>query len=157
MLIDALTADGLSDAEIEAKLYYDFSYFRKRVPRLVPPPSQHYHRVRAVFAVYGRQVDVKTGKPLFNTAAWRRAQNVLLEILEGNAADPPGMQFYYQSLNAKGEPAFDVHGIPLLDCIRGTNDVENTHKQIVTTFSTWFCGPTAFCLNAGIGTTPIFQ
>jgi hypothetical protein len=45
-------------------------------------------------------------------------------------------QFYYQSLNAKGEPAFDEHGIPLLDCNRGTNDTENAHKQIVTTFGT---------------------
>ena len=34
----ALKGDGLSDAQIEAKEYYDFAYFRKRVPRLVPPP-----------------------------------------------------------------------------------------------------------------------
>ena len=56
----ALKADGYSDEEIEAKEYYDFAYFRRRVPRVVPPPSQHYHRVRAVFALYGPQVNSNT-------------------------------------------------------------------------------------------------
>ena len=55
-LIAALKADGLTDEEIKAKEYFEFDYFRKRVPRLVPPPSQHYHRLRAVFAFYGPQV-----------------------------------------------------------------------------------------------------
>jgi len=106
------------------------------VPRIVPPPTQHYHRVRAIYALYGPQLDKTTGRQLLNKAAWGKANNVLAEILAGYAADPPGVQFYYQSLNAKGEPAFDEHGIPLLDCSRGTNDVENSHKQIVTTFGT---------------------
>ena len=69
--------------------------------------------------------------------------------MRGSAADPPGVQFYYQSLDAKGEPAFDEHGIPLLDCNRGTIDVEQSHKQIVTTFSTWYTGiDMAECLLA---------
>jgi len=117
--------------------------------RIVPPLEQHYHRVRAVYALYGPQVDSETKLPLFNEAAWKKANNVLAEILAGYAADPPGKQFYYQSLNSKGEPAFDEHGIPLLDCNRGTNDVENTHKQIVTTFGTWCTGAEmAECLLA---------
>ena len=145
----ALQADGLSDEEIESKMYYDIAYFLKRVPRLVPPPIQHYHRVRAVYALYGNQVDSKTKAPLFNKAAWGRANNVLAEILAGYAADPPGVEFYYQSLDAKGEPAFDEHGIALLDCNRGTNDVENSHKQIITTFGTWCTGvEMADCLLA---------
>jgi hypothetical protein len=119
------------------------------VPRIVPPPTQHYHRVRAIYALYGPQLDKTTGRQLFNKAAWGKANNVLAEILAGYAADPPGVQFYYQSLNAKGEPAFDEHGIPLLDCSRGTNDVENSHKQIVTTFGTWCTGAEmAECLLA---------
>ena len=65
---------------------------------------------------------------------------MLAVILAGYVADPPGVQFYYQSPNPKGEPAFDEHGIPLLDCDRGTNDVENSYKQIVTTFGTWCTG-----------------
>jgi hypothetical protein len=52
-------------------------------------------------------------------------------------------QFYNQSRDAEGDPAFDEHGLPLLDCNRGTNDVENSHKQIITTFGTWCtaCSP----------------
>jgi hypothetical protein len=146
-LIQELKADGLTDKEIEAKLYYDFAYFRMRVPRIVPPPSQHYHRVRAVFAFYGQQRDIKTGAPLFNDAAWGRAKNLLLEILAGFYADPPGMEFYFQAVNAKGEPAFDEHGIPLLVCNRGTSDVECFHRSIMETFSKWCtCVHMADCL-----------
>ena len=47
----ALRGDGLSDEEIESKLYFDLAWFRKRVPRVVPPPSVLYWRVRAVFAL----------------------------------------------------------------------------------------------------------
>ena len=89
----ALKADGLTDAQIEAKQYYDFDYFRRRVPRLVPPPEQHFHRVRAVFALYGTQADSKTGAPLFNAAAWGRANNVLAEILAGSG--PNSNSFTY--------------------------------------------------------------
>ena len=85
-------------------------------------------------------LDGKTGAPLFNDTAWKKAKCVLDEILAGHCADPPGMQFYFQSLDVHGKPAFDEHGIPLLDCNRGTNDTENTHKQIITTFGTWNCG-----------------
>ena len=86
------------------------------------------------------QLDSKTGNPLFNKRAWAKANNVLIDILEGNAADPPGVNFYFQSLDAKGEPAFDEHGFALLVCNRGTNDVENSHKHIVTSFGTWMVG-----------------
>ena len=132
-----LRSDGLSDEEIEAKEYYDIKYFRDRVPRIVPPPSTQYHRVRAVFEVYGKRTDGKTGAPLFNKAAWKKASNLLKEILCGYYADPPGYSFYSQRLNSKGEPAFDEHGMELIDCNRGTNDVENSHKQIVSTFGGW--------------------
>ena len=37
-LVEVPKGDGLSGAQIEAKGYCDFAYFRKRVPRLVPPP-----------------------------------------------------------------------------------------------------------------------
>jgi hypothetical protein len=50
------------------------------------------------------------------------------------------MKFYFQSVDAKGEPAFDEHRLPLLDCSRGTNDAENLHKHIIATFGTWRAG-----------------
>ena len=64
-----LRQDGLTEDEIEAKMYFDFTYFTKRVPRCVPPPSSHYWRVRGVLIKYGNSVDKKTGMPLFKQAA----------------------------------------------------------------------------------------
>ena len=71
---------------------------------MVLPPSLLYPRVRAVFQLYGNMVDAKTSVPLFNKTNWGRANNVLKEILAGHASDPPGVSFYQQRLNAKGEP-----------------------------------------------------
>jgi len=44
--------------------------------------------------MYGPMLDAKTKGPLFNKAAWKRANNVLKEIITGNASDPCGMTFY---------------------------------------------------------------
>ena len=134
-----LRQKGKSDTDIEAMMYYSFSYFRERVPRIVPPPSVHYHRVRAVFELFGPKVDAETGKSLFNVTAWKKANNVLKEILAGYAADGP-FSFYTQRLNSRGEPAVDADGIALLDCNRGTNDTESVHKHLVTTWGTWCVG-----------------
>ena len=137
---DALKADGLSEDDIEAKMYYDADYFRARVPRVVLPPSKLYPRVRAVFEVYGPKVDSESKKPLFNKTAWAKAAQVLREIVLGLASDPPGVQFYTVKLDAKGQPMLDQYGIALIDCSRGTNDTECVHKQIVTTFGSWNTG-----------------
>jgi hypothetical protein len=73
--------------------------------------------------------DAKTKAPLFNKAAWKKANNVLKlkEILAGNASDPCGMVFYSQQLTAKGEPAYDSHDHAILDCSCGSNDTECAH------------------------------
>ena len=96
--------------------------------------------MRAVFEKMGNMTDSSTGKPLFNATAWKKANNVLKEILEGNAADLPGVEYYTQRLDSKGQPKVDRHGRALLDCERGTNRTEAAHKQIVTTFGTWSAG-----------------
>ena len=61
---------------------FEFSYFRKRVRRHVPPPSVHYHQVRAVYMAFGNKIDSTTKQPLFNKAAWKKADNVLKEVRE---------------------------------------------------------------------------
>ena len=58
----ALRAKGKSEEQIEAMMYYHFAYFRERVPRIVPPPSIHHRRVRAVFLLFGAMKDAETGK-----------------------------------------------------------------------------------------------
>ena len=137
---DTLRYKGFDEHDISSRMYYDFDYFRQRVPRRVPPPSVHYWRVRRVFELFGPIVDSKTKQPLFNEAAWKRALNVLLEILDGNAADAPDYSPYHQRLNARGEPATDEDGLVLLDCSRGTSDTECAHKQICTAFGSWVAG-----------------
>jgi hypothetical protein len=59
--------------------------------------------------MFGPMTDAKTKAPLFNNAAWKKANNVLKEILASNATDPLGMVFYLQQLTAKGEPNYGSH------------------------------------------------
>jgi hypothetical protein len=79
-------------------------------------------------------------KPLFNARAWRKANNVLKEILLGYYSDPPGFSFYTNRLDKQGEPMVDQFRLALLNCNRGTNDVEAIHKQLVALYGTWCTG-----------------
>ncbi len=128
-----------SDVEkrIEAKFYFDISWFCERVPRRVLLPSKLYPRVRVVYELYKSKVDSKTKMPLFGKTVWIKAKNVLKDIIEGYASNPPGYSFYTQCPDNKGELAFDSLGIALINCNHGTNDTECVHKQIVTSFGTW--------------------
>ena len=137
-----LTSFINSDVEklIEAKFYFDISWFHERVPHRVLLPSKLYPRVRAVYELHGSKVDSKTKMPLFGKTVWTKAKNVLKDIIEGYASNPPGYSFYTQRLDNKGELAFDSLGIALINCNHGTNDTECVHKQIVTTFGTWHVG-----------------
>ena len=135
-----LAHNGFSNEDIEALMCYHVDFFRKRVDRRVLPPRQLYWRVRSVFVVFGSKIDSKTGKPLFHERAWKKANNVLKEILQGYYSDPPGFSFYTNQLNKNGEPMLDKSGIALWDCNRGTNDVEAFHKQLVALYGTWCTG-----------------
>jgi hypothetical protein len=106
----------------------------------VLPPSKLYWRLRIVFALYGNKVNPKDGKPLFNDAAWKKANNVLQEVLAGHCSDPPGFDFYHQKLDAHGAPATNSLGLALLECWRGTSLTECAHKQIEHTFGSWHTG-----------------
>ena len=61
-----------------------------------------------------------------------------------NLSDPrPRMiaqQFYFERTDSRGKPLRGEWGEQLIDCNRGTNDTENTHRQIITTFGTWCTG-----------------
>ena len=126
-----LGAKGFSEEDIKAKMYYDVDFFRQRVDRRILPPQQLYWRVRSVYVLFGDKLDSKSRKALFNKRAWNKANNVLKEILLGFYSDPPGISFYTNRLDKRGEPMVDQYGIALLDCNRGTNDVEAIHKQLV--------------------------
>jgi hypothetical protein len=144
-VIRILKENGWDDEDVKNKMYYKPRFFQELVERRVLPPRQLYWRVRAVYVKFGNRIDAKSKKPLFNKNAWKTANSVLKEILRGEASDPPGFNFYTQRLNAKGEPKTNSYGIQLLDCHRGTSDVENQHKQYVTTFGTWHTGVETSC------------
>jgi hypothetical protein len=123
MMLEAeerLRGDGMSTKEIEAKKYFYVKFFRERVERSQLGASKLYWRARAVFVIYGGRIDPKLNFPLFNKAAWEKANNILKEVLLGLHSDPPGLQLYHPQLNAKGEPAKDKLGFQLIECDRGT-------------------------------------
>ena len=77
---------------------------------------------------------------MFNKDAWTKAKNILKEILKEYFSDPPGFSFYLYKFNRRGEIHRNKYNFPLLICNRGTNDVENIHKQILSVFGTWVIG-----------------
>jgi hypothetical protein len=133
-VIDVLLKAGWTINQLETMLYFNPDFFRTRVERMILPPRQLYWRVRAVYVRFGDKIDSKTGLPLFNKAAWKKANNLLKEILLGFYSDPPGFDFYTLQLGEDGLPKTDKYGLQLLHCSRGTNDVENIHKHYATMF-----------------------
>ena len=85
-------------------------------------------------------IDSKTKKPLFNAAAWKKADNVLKEILAGLYSDPPGVQWYTKRMKRDGSVMRNKYGMEMIECARGTNRVESYHKDLVTTFGSWPTG-----------------
>ncbi|KAF6742654.1 hypothetical protein DFP72DRAFT_830205 [Ephemerocybe angulata] len=96
------------------------------IRRIIPPPDQLYAPVAKVFATYGPLKDAATKAPLFNTAAWKTAKQILQLIYDGFVSDPPGINLYVET--GSGEKT----GLPIYRCIRGTNNVEggvHTHLR----------------------------
>ena len=139
-LEDQMKKSGISEDEIKDARCYSPAVFRNCVDRVVPPPSVLYWRVRAVYVLYGNMIDSVTKKPLFNEAAWNKADNVLIEILQGFYSDPPGIQWYSKRLDEEGQVMTNKYGMELLDCARGTNALESYHKDLVITFGSWIAG-----------------
>ena len=119
-LRERMKESGMTDEEIDSELFYRPELFKGCVDRQVPPPSILYWRVRAVFALYGNMIDSKTGKPLFNDAAWKKAKNILKEICAGLYFDPPGMKMYTYEMK-KDKVKTNKYGMEVIECIRGTN------------------------------------
>jgi hypothetical protein len=137
----ALLTAGMTAEQIKRKRFWKPRWFRRRCPAYAPKPEVLYKRVRNVFELFGSQLDAKTGKPLFNEAAWEKANNVLKEVLAGHGSDPPGVCFYHPALADDGSIRRDKYGLILYDCVRGNGMVECIHKQLVDCFGRWQCGP----------------
>ena len=79
-LEDNMKAAGMKEEELRNARYHSPAIYHGCVDRRVPPARELYIRVRGVYTVYGHLKDSASGKPLFNAAAWKKANNVLTEI-----------------------------------------------------------------------------
>jgi hypothetical protein len=82
-----------------------------------------------VCVTFGDMGDADTNKPLFNDTAWKKADNILREILEGlTHFRPTGTFVLHIQIRQDGSPVTTKYGFRLLHCNRGTNDVHfDTH------------------------------
>ena len=139
-LEDHMRDGGMDEKEVQNQQYHNRKLYTSAVNRYAPSPKTLYWRVQAVYVMYGNMTDSKTKKALFNAEAWKKADNVLKEILQGFYSDPPGFEMYTKRLNKKGSVMLNKYKMEMIDCCRGTNRTEAFHKQLVTTFGTWHTG-----------------
>ncbi|KAL7508031.1 hypothetical protein ACHAXN_007607 [Cyclotella atomus] len=135
-----MKAAGMDDAEIESAQYFRPTLFHDCVERIVPPPKLLYWRVRAVFALFGKMKDSKTNAPLFNANSWKKANNVLHEILAGFYSDPPGVALYRKKVSEDGAIMKNKYDMDVIECMRGTNGTKAVHKGLARIFGGWNMG-----------------
>lgn len=116
----ALRNAGMSEDDIKKK---PWSYYKRRVRRLVPSPKILEREFKRVCAMFADVPDAKTGKKLFGPRAKSVYKSTLKHIRKGCLSDVDGMAYYVQV----GEDSF---GIPLYKCIRGTSALEGFHQKI---------------------------
>ncbi|KAF8226146.1 hypothetical protein L208DRAFT_1015967, partial [Tricholoma matsutake] len=106
-------------------------WLRRRCKCIIPPAEQLLPLVKNVFQMFGPLKDATSDLPLFNSAAWAVAKNILLLIQKGHLSDPPDIPLYYQlGIDAKT-------GLPLYRCMRGTNMTEGrVHTHLLSQLPT---------------------
>ena len=139
-LVTQMKLGGMDEDEIESAKYFRPTIFHDCVERIVPTPKVLYWRLRAVFALYGPMKDSKTKAPLFNRRAWKKANNVLREVLLGLYSDPPGVAMYTKKIKEDGSVEKNKYGMEVIECLRGTPRTEAVHKSLITTFGGWNMG-----------------
>ena len=135
-----MKAAGMTEDQVKRERYYSPALYHGCVDRCIPRSKELFVRVRAVYAVFGHLKDSVTGRPLFNDAAWKRADNVLNEILLGLYSDPPSEKFYTIRLRENGTEMTNKYGMVMYDCSRGTNRVEGVHKDLIAIVRGWNTG-----------------
>ena len=103
-------------------------FIASRTPRYVPPPSVLVPAIQHVFSTFGNALDAKTGQPLFNRKAWKKANAVLDLAREGYLSDIQGVMLYEKA-------GIDQYGLQKYNCLRGTSKVEGgPHGDIYRKF-----------------------
>lgn len=122
-------------------LAFNFKYIAKRVRRKIPPPDLLYLRIKRTFDFFANQKDSKTGKPLFNEEAKRKAKLVLELVKSGYLSDPHGYCLYTKQIDMHGQPKKDKHGLQLYRSVRGTSSLESLHRILSNNFGHTYAGP----------------
>ena len=73
----AMNQDGISNADIKKKIYFNCDMFKECVDQRVLPPSLPYWQVCAVFISFENTMDSKSKKPLSNKMKWGKSDNIL--------------------------------------------------------------------------------
>lgn len=106
-----------------------------RTPRFVPPPSVLVPALQHVFDTFGDALDAKTGIPLFNKEAKKKADAVVELARQGYLSDVDGIAMYESA-------GMDKYGLQKWKCLRGTNNVEGgPHGDIYRKFGALNAGP----------------
>ena len=89
----------------------------KRIRRYIPPAEVLAERLNFVFDHFGSKLDYKSGKPLFDEAAWKEVRSLMKHVHRGCLSDPVGVGLYMPL-------GKDRNGLMVYHCSRGTSDVE---------------------------------
>lgn len=117
------------------KVEEDPSWIFRRVRRVIPPAADILSLMDDLFRTHGPIVDPKTGKPLFDDEAWRKARLVKDAIAAGHVSDPINIPLYF-------EIGLDKDGLPLYRCSRGTSSIEGgVHQNIIRKFGGFGASP----------------
>lgn len=125
----------------EKTMAFNFGYIAARVRRTVPPPDVLYNRLRAVFDFFKDKIDSETSKPLFNTTARNKFENMLELVKQGFGSDPPNIALYVPKTNKEGRVIVDKDGLTLYRSLRGTSNLESLHQYLTTSFGHTMAGP----------------
>jgi len=119
MRISAWAATAKPPTTFERLLSLRPKWLWQHCQRSVPPPNILFPLVENLFMTYGPLKDAATQLPLFNTANWKVAKQILGLIRQGFISDPPGIPLYSViGLDAK------AGDLPVYRCSRGTNFTE---------------------------------
>ncbi|KAF5384343.1 hypothetical protein D9615_003177 [Tricholomella constricta] len=131
------------DLSFEQMLLRNPRWIAERTPRHVPSPAILVPAIQHVFNTFGNAIDATSKQPLFNKAAWKKANAVLELARQGYLSDIDGIPMYEKA-------GLDKYRLQKWRCLQGTNNVEGgPHGDIYRKFGALHTGPrlTVNCLT----------
>ena len=108
--------------------YYMAAWVNRRVRRTVPHPDIIAPRLEKLFKDFAGILYASNKQPLFTSATWKAARQVIQLVKEGWVTDPVDAPLYVLR-------RYDHNNLPLWLCSRGTNSNEGSvHQKLVENF-----------------------